>query len=148
MNFNCSAHGFANNIQTYGLVSGLWTSTFAFGAFIGPFISGILYDYVGFRKAVLFIIATQLLVGAITACFLCCYDKSTKSNTPKLYKELDPQEPLISNQKHIFESYGGTDSITQSSIVEPITISPQLKERKYFYNDSPHQTQTNTAILV
>lgn len=128
------------------MVSGLWTSTFAFGAFIGPFISGILYDYVGFRKAVLFIIATQLLVGAITACFL-CYDKNTRSATPKLYKELDPQEPLISNQKHNFESYGGTDSITHTSMVEPITISPQLKERKYFYNDSPHQTQ-NTAILV
>ena len=29
------AHGFADNLSTYALVSGLWTATFALGAFIG-----------------------------------------------------------------------------------------------------------------
>ena len=29
--------GFPDTIDTYGLVSGLWTSVFAFGAFVGEF---------------------------------------------------------------------------------------------------------------
>lgn len=28
-------YGFPDTIDTYGLVSGLWTSVFAFGAFVG-----------------------------------------------------------------------------------------------------------------
>lgn len=139
-----SEHGYPDNIQTYGLVSGLWTSTFALGAFIGPFISGLLYDYVGFRKGVIFIIATQLIVGGITVCFL-CHDYKRVKRTPKLYKEMDPQEPLITNHKHSFDSYGGTDSINQTIVPEPIMIQPKIMDRKYYFNDSPHQT--NTPIL-
>ena len=30
--------GFPDTIDTYGLVSGLWTSVFAFGAFVGEFV--------------------------------------------------------------------------------------------------------------
>ena len=30
--------GFPDTIDTYGLVSGLWTSVFAFGAFVGEFL--------------------------------------------------------------------------------------------------------------
>lgn len=45
-----------DSIETYGLISGLWTSTFALGAFIGPTISGYLYDAIGFRAATIFII--------------------------------------------------------------------------------------------
>lgn len=54
--FVCRAHGFPNNMETYGLISGLWTSTFAFGAFIGPSVAGILYDTVGFRNSTLFVV--------------------------------------------------------------------------------------------
>uniref|UniRef100_T1J6T1 Major facilitator superfamily (MFS) profile domain-containing protein n=1 Tax=Strigamia maritima TaxID=126957 RepID=T1J6T1_STRMM len=41
-------YGFPDNIDTYGLVSGYWTSVFAFGAFIGPSVGGILLDVIGF----------------------------------------------------------------------------------------------------
>lgn len=138
------------------MVSGLWTSTFALGAFIGPFISGLLYDYVGFRKGVIFIIVTQLLVGFITALFL-CYGKQYKP-TPKLYKELDAQEPLLAshNNKHNhFDSYGGTDSINNNGLngvgagvvaaMAPLSISPQIKDRACYFSEPHHQT--NTAIL-
>lgn len=155
-----SDHGFPDSIQTYGLVSGLWTSTFALGAFIGPFISGLLYDYVGFRKGVIFIIVTQLLVGFITAMFL-CYGKKTKSQ-PKLYKELEAQEPLIPNHKHHFDSYGtdsingnlnggGVEGVVGGTLVpvvgSPMAMSPQqqIKDRTCFFHESPHQT--NPAIL-
>ena len=34
------AHGFPDYLSTYSLVSSLWTSTFALGAFVGPVASG------------------------------------------------------------------------------------------------------------
>ncbi|XP_046393068.1 MFS-type transporter SLC18B1-like [Ischnura elegans] len=42
--------GFPDGISTYSLVSGLWASSFAFGAFAGPSIGGLLFDAVGFRN--------------------------------------------------------------------------------------------------
>lgn len=57
-----SQYGFSNNLETYGLISGLWTSTFALGAFIGPSIAGVLYDIVGFGAATLFVIVLSAIV--------------------------------------------------------------------------------------
>ena len=81
--------GFQDNIETYGLVSGLWTSTFALGAFFGPSISGILYDRIGFRASTVFVIGLHVILGIILTSFLCC------DRTPKLYKEIGSQESLI-----------------------------------------------------
>ncbi|XP_063991731.1 MFS-type transporter SLC18B1-like [Diachasmimorpha longicaudata] len=64
------AYGFPNNLETYGLISGLWTSAFALGAFIGPSVAGILLDNIGFRQASMFIIVLHLLVGIAAAVFL------------------------------------------------------------------------------
>ncbi|CAL4061075.1 unnamed protein product, partial [Meganyctiphanes norvegica] len=41
-------YGFADNIGTHGLVSGIFVSTFSFGYFIGSSIGGILLDNFGF----------------------------------------------------------------------------------------------------
>ena len=63
-----SINGFSNNLSTYGMVSGLWTSTFALGSFIGPSGAGVMYDYVGFRASTLFVVAINfLLVGPLSA---------------------------------------------------------------------------------
>lgn len=132
-------------------MSGLWTSTFALGAFIGPFISGLLYDYVGFRKGVIFIISTQLVVAIITAIFMCHQRKMSPS---KLYKEIDAQEPLIPNHKHTFNNgnYGGIDNRNNTSpsicSVNEITISPQLKDRKYFCNDTTTTPLQTTPVIL
>merc|ERR1711976_70393 len=53
--------GFPDTIDTYGLVSGLWTSVFAFGAFVGPTFGGVLYDAVTFRWAIFLIVIGELL---------------------------------------------------------------------------------------
>lgn len=45
-----------DSIETYGLISGLWTSTFALGAFIGPTVSGVLFEHIGFRQSTIFIV--------------------------------------------------------------------------------------------
>lgn len=81
--------GFPSGIETYGLVSGLWTSTFAFGAFFGPSVSGLLYDSIGFQKAVLFIITLHAIVGFIVLIAIFCERK------PQPYKELSVSEPLL-----------------------------------------------------
>uniref|UniRef100_U5EXX6 Putative mfs-type transporter n=1 Tax=Corethrella appendiculata TaxID=1370023 RepID=U5EXX6_9DIPT len=90
--------GLSDNIETYGLISGLWTSTFAFGAFVGPSVSGFLYDMIGFRGSTIFIIALHLLVGLIIILFVCC-DKSS-SSAPAKYKELSSTESLLKNDTH------------------------------------------------
>ncbi|XP_039295920.1 MFS-type transporter SLC18B1-like isoform X4 [Nilaparvata lugens] len=76
------SHGFPNNLETYGLISGLWTSTFALGAFIGPSIAGVLYDAFGFRAATLLIIVLGAVVGAIVLIFICC------TKPQNMYKEI------------------------------------------------------------
>lgn len=63
--------GFDDNLKTYSLVSGLWTSTFALGAFIGPSVAGLLVDHFSFAIASLFVVALQSSVFAITLAFYC-----------------------------------------------------------------------------
>lgn len=60
--YGTRSYGFPNNLETYGLISGLWTSTFALGAFIGPSIAGILLDNIGFRNGSMFIVILHMLV--------------------------------------------------------------------------------------
>ncbi|GLG92742.1 MFS-type transporter SLC18B1, partial [Gryllus bimaculatus] len=66
----CVEHGFPNDLETYGLVSGLWTSTFALGAFIGPSVAGFLYDSLGFRNASMFVVGLNIFVGILVVGFL------------------------------------------------------------------------------
>ena len=41
--------GFADDIQTYVLISGVWASAFSLGNFVGPTIAGILVEMKGFQ---------------------------------------------------------------------------------------------------
>merc|ERR1719391_1122571 len=63
--------GFPDTIDTYGLVSGLWTSVFAFGAFVGPTFGGVLYDAVTFRWAIFLVIVTELISLTMLIGYLC-----------------------------------------------------------------------------
>ncbi|XP_026466726.1 MFS-type transporter SLC18B1-like [Ctenocephalides felis] len=78
------ARGLPNNIETYGLVSGLWTSTFALGAFVGPSVSGALFDSIGFRNSTLFVIGLHGFVAITLIVFLCLERKQGP------YKEIPP----------------------------------------------------------
>ncbi|XP_063837708.1 MFS-type transporter SLC18B1-like [Ostrinia nubilalis] len=72
------ASGLPNSIETYGLVSGMWTSTFALGAFIGPTVSGVLYDYIGFQGSTVFVFILHLFVMVVVCLFLWTCDMSSK----------------------------------------------------------------------
>ena len=71
------AHGFPDNLDTYALVSGLWTSTFAFGAFVGPSAAGALVDYFQFSRASLFVFVSQISVLLLALVFVAA-DKRRK----------------------------------------------------------------------
>ena len=43
--------GFAQDIETYLLISGMWSTSFYLGNFLGPTIAGFLVDAYGFRSA-------------------------------------------------------------------------------------------------
>lgn len=64
-------NGFPDNSETNGLISGLAISIFAFGAFIGPVVAGILMEDFGFRYATLFIISFGVVVIIVSFGFLC-----------------------------------------------------------------------------
>ncbi|XP_049887797.1 MFS-type transporter SLC18B1-like isoform X2 [Pectinophora gossypiella] len=69
------ASGLPNSIETYGLVSGMWTSTFALGAFIGPTVSGLLFDSIGFRNSTLFIFVLHICVMLVVLLYLWSSDR-------------------------------------------------------------------------
>lgn len=87
-------HGFSESLETYGLVSGLWTSVFAFGAFVGPSVSGALYDAIGFQKSVYFIIVWHTVAVIVFILFLCCTGKERN-----MYKEIAPSENIVTKSK-------------------------------------------------
>lgn len=114
------SHGFSAGLETYGIVSGLWTSIFAFGAFVGPSISGALYDAIGFRQSVYFIIVWHAIVAVVFILFLCCSKKQ-----PKLYKEIAPNENIVKKREEVIKSSSDetrsrTSSFSSSQVPIPI----------------------------
>ncbi|CAB3368781.1 Hypothetical predicted protein [Cloeon dipterum] len=84
-------NGFSNDISTYAMVSGLWASAFALGAFVGPSIGGVMLDLVGFRWGTLVVIGTHALSFIAHIIFI-----QTESPRPK-YTEIgtDDIRPLL-----------------------------------------------------
>ncbi|XP_060810410.1 MFS-type transporter SLC18B1-like [Amyelois transitella] len=72
------ASGLPNSIETYGLVSAMWTSTFALGAFIGPTVSGVLFDSIGFASSTVFIFLLHLVVMLVVLIFLWSCERASK----------------------------------------------------------------------
>ncbi|CAL4100791.1 unnamed protein product [Meganyctiphanes norvegica] len=72
--------GFPDNLITYGLVSGLWSTAFYLGAFLGPTITGIMIDNLGFGWSSVVVLALHLLVaGNIMSYF--CYNYTSDKTT-------------------------------------------------------------------
>lgn len=67
---SAAAEGFPDDISTFGLVAGLWMSSFALGAFVGPTVAGFLYDLVGFANGTLLVIVCLMLLSFILIGFI------------------------------------------------------------------------------
>ncbi|CAL8142739.1 unnamed protein product [Orchesella dallaii] len=53
-------NGFQDDVVTYSLASGVWTSVVSLGFFAGPLAGGILDDLIGFRCGTIFVISIQI----------------------------------------------------------------------------------------
>ncbi|XP_071114196.1 MFS-type transporter SLC18B1-like [Haliotis cracherodii] len=63
--------GFKENIDTYGLVSGLFNSAYCLGTFIGPTLGGVLKEHFGFDWAATLVAALFLLAGISVSLYTC-----------------------------------------------------------------------------
>nr|CAD7429371.1 unnamed protein product [Timema monikensis] len=88
------AKGFPDDMTTYGIISGLWLSSFSLGAFIGPSIAGLLYDLVNFRKATLFIIVLHFIVLLLSVGFI-CIEKRPKAQQTVTHDNLGEAESIL-----------------------------------------------------
>ncbi|CAG0916519.1 unnamed protein product [Notodromas monacha] len=61
--------GYKENISTYGLVSGVWTSLYSLGEVLGPALGGLLMDNFGFGVTSTLFGITTIAVGIIIGCF-------------------------------------------------------------------------------
>jgi len=84
--------GFPDNLDTYALISGLWTSAFAFGAFIGPTFAGVLVDKFSFKDASLLVIVAELSVLVMSAAFMAYRDLKDRRRKAKGYQEIGDSE--------------------------------------------------------
>lgn len=103
-------NGFPDNLSTYGLVSSLYTSSFALGAFIGPSFGGFLLENIGFPLASMFMLGSHaLLIIILVSYLLACKSKHkpqsdrripTYDSHAKSYgngSTLDEKLPLLSD---------------------------------------------------
>ncbi|NP_001153495.1 uncharacterized protein LOC100123296 precursor [Nasonia vitripennis] len=111
------SNGFPNNLDTYGLISGLWTSTFALGAFIGPSVAGILFDNIGFRNASMFIVILHLVVGVTAFVFVICCDRG-----PKPYTEVNPTDDLRVSMTDSGRSHSTSMALVNGSVARGVPI--------------------------
>uniref|UniRef100_A0A8D8VZN9 MFS-type transporter SLC18B1 n=1 Tax=Cacopsylla melanoneura TaxID=428564 RepID=A0A8D8VZN9_9HEMI len=89
--------GFPDDLSTYGMLSGLWSSSFALGAFVGPSVAGFLFDTVGFQYGTLFPIVCHMLLFVVLVIFV--YKKSPR----KMYTKLSEDTHLLSKRKYTNE---------------------------------------------
>ena len=112
-------NGFPDNINTYGLVSGIWTSTFALGAFLGPTLAGYLYDLVGFPWASVVVVAMHgllfFLTGLMESC-TCCRRTST-------YVDTEPLLPKKSRTISVREDHSAEATEVLPAPSPPTTIN-------------------------
>lgn len=62
--------GLPDNIVTYGLVSGLWSTAYYLGDFLGPTITGVMIEYFGFGWSSTVILSLHFLVVLIILCYI------------------------------------------------------------------------------
>jgi len=122
------ANGYPNDMTTYSLISSLWTSSFALGAFIGPTAAGVLYDLVGFRWSTLFGVCWNLVVTLLTIISILCslITKLRRKRATESYSNLKEETGEAEDQ----ESYSETKSGRKRK--PNLSLNIDLPEEKLF----------------
>lgn len=108
------ANGFPDDLSTYGLISGIWTSAFALGCFIGPSVGGVLLDHIGFAWSTVIIVALHILVFVSTTTFIWCR-RSDNANVytsinESLSQSKEEQASLVASRAYKYSDRGDRDS--------------------------------------
>lgn len=120
------AAGFPDTVDTYGLISGLWTSVFALGAFIGPTVAGILFDAVGFPWAALFVVVNQIVVVISLSIFF-VKGRVTTQSVPKDEEE-SPILPTVREEPA--PGYGATADAHEARTAEEARDAARSRRRQ------------------
>jgi len=111
--------GFPDDISTYSMISSIWTSAFALGAFVGPTVSGALFDAVGFEWSTLFTVSWNMMVCLVTMMTL-MITQCKRSHKNRLYQQLEEsktygspgeRESLVTEVENHFTEKRGYQSI-------------------------------------
>ncbi|CAL8093329.1 unnamed protein product [Orchesella dallaii] len=105
---NVIISGYPNSPSTYGLVSSLWASMFSLGSFIGPSLSGILYDEVGFQWGTLSVIGVILVMMFALLIFVCSSTAEMDSFTQS------ENEPLLNATTFSASAYSSDPPLSAS----------------------------------
>lgn len=97
----CIQKGFPDDIGTYGLISGLFGSTLALGAFLGPSAGGLLFDTVGFRNGIYFVIVTATMTALLFVWLLVRTKKDLDRGDYKEIEYLAVQNRTIVSQEEV-----------------------------------------------
>ena len=117
--------GFPQNMSTLGLVSGLWTSFFALGGFIGPTTAGIFVDNFGQRNATMFVVVLHSLLAFCTSAYILYMKKTTRhvggfslfSSSSESYQNITENDVIVvSTEENVqrrenSSNYGSVDNI-------------------------------------
>lgn len=77
-------NGFPDNLGTYGMVSSLYTSSFALGAFVGPSLGGLMFEVIGFRWATVFMLCLHTFLLILLVCYIYMRKKVDISGSSQL----------------------------------------------------------------
>lgn len=112
--------GFENNLDTFGIVSGLFNSVFSIGAFTGPMLAGVLVEKIGFRYGTTVVSGINFAVMLLCASYFIIRRLLTPSNPAHLLiryesavsqNAVDDRDLTMSNSLHIsIESKNDTNS--------------------------------------
>lgn len=125
------AHGFPDDMSTSGLVSGLWTSAFTFGLFLGPSIGGVLLDQVGFDWGAFFVVIMHFLVIVVILIHYCCV-RGRENNYSLLYESVAEDVHIRSSESSKTAS-GNYGSIAKEEhlVAKVAGTEPALKSGEY-----------------
>ncbi|CAL1534911.1 unnamed protein product [Lymnaea stagnalis] len=102
--------GFENNLDTFGVVSGLFNSVFSIGAFTGPMLAGVLVEEIGFRYGTTVVTGINFAVMLLCASYFIIRRLLRPSKSANLlirYESAVPQSAaderdlILSNSLHI-----------------------------------------------
>uniref|UniRef100_A0A2C9LCB3 Major facilitator superfamily (MFS) profile domain-containing protein n=1 Tax=Biomphalaria glabrata TaxID=6526 RepID=A0A2C9LCB3_BIOGL len=107
--------GFEDNLDTNGVVSGLFVSVFSIGSFISPMMAGVLVDEIGFRNGAIFVSGINFCVMILSSIFFTLRWYRRPSLADDVYVRYDSIVPQAMTNERVEISFSAEFSKTKDS---------------------------------